>query len=206
MSLSAKPASAITRRMPTLWCVRITSMQFQDEVVHVRPDADDDLAQNVQELRVLGVDRRVARRTRGEEKVLVLVRDVELDREALRRRREHAAHRYGSARKNLAGARGPDDRVDLGLDDLPRIGLQRELGFVSGLDLVQLVLPVESDDAAGRLGQRHHRIDGNSGNEATGPKLQVDDVAIARRTGRGLVEVPFRAFELSADLRDLRVL
>ena len=48
----------------------------------VRADAQDDLAHDVDRLDVLGVDRRVARGAGREEQLLVLVGDVELDREA----------------------------------------------------------------------------------------------------------------------------
>ena len=61
----------------------------------------------------LRVDRRAARRAGGEEQLASLLRDVELDGEAVGRLREHAGHRHRAARGQLARALRPDDRVDL---------------------------------------------------------------------------------------------
>ncbi len=88
----------------------------------------------------------------------------------------------------------------------PGIGLERELGFVPRLHLVQLVLVEERDDLPVGFDQRHHRIERQPGDEAARAQLQVDHVAVARRARGRLLEVPLRVLELRADLRDLRVL
>ena len=89
----------------------------------------------------------------------------------------------------------------------PGIGVERELGLVARLDLVQLVLV----DRARRPGPSVSTsvITGASGkrrDEAARPQLQVDRrssrTASASSSGRA---VPLRALELGADLRDLRV-
>jgi len=129
---------------------------------------------------VIRVNRRIAGGTGSEKEILVLVGNVELHGEALRRCREHARHWEASRRLQLTGARGPDDRIDLGLDDLPRKGLKGELRLVPRLDLMQLVLAVERDHAAGRLHQCHYRSDRERGHVSARPELQVDDVAVAR--------------------------
>ena len=89
---------------------------------------------------MVSVDRSVSGGAGCKKEILVLVRDVELDCEALRRRGEHAGHRQRSARLHLARTLRPDDRVDLAFDDASRVCVQRELGLVARLHLVQLVL------------------------------------------------------------------
>ena len=74
-----------------------------------------------------------------------------------------------------------------------------------GLHPGELVLVEERDDLPVRLDEGHHGVQRQSGDECAGPELQVDDVTLARRHGRGLVEQPARVRELRSDLRDLRV-
>src|SRR5262249_14416313 len=59
-SLSAQPASASATRKASRRRIGIASMQFRNQVVQIRAYAQDDLADDVQERGVLGVDRGVA--------------------------------------------------------------------------------------------------------------------------------------------------
>src|SRR5689334_11132454 len=140
--LSAQPASASAATTTNLGWARIGSVQLEYQIIHVRTDAKDDLADDVQELRVLRVDRSVARRAGGEEQFHVLVGDVELDSEALWRSCHHAGHRYRTPSLQLTRPLGPDDRVHLRLDDPPGIRVERKFRFVAGRDPPQLVLAV----------------------------------------------------------------
>src|SRR5579862_5865277 len=203
-SAQALKANAATAKAQRLGA-RIVSVQLEDQVVRVRTHADDHLAQDVQERRVLGVYGRIAGGAAREEELLVAIGDVELHREALLRRADRRGGGKLAVRLDLPGARGPDDRIDLAFHDAAGIRLQRELGLVARLDLVQLVLSIERDDSSARLDEPHHRRERNSRNEAAGTKLEVDHVAVAGRPRRGLVEVPFGAFELRADLGDARI-
>jgi hypothetical protein len=51
--------------------------------------------------------------------------------------------RQRAAKRQLPRAGGPDDGVDLAFDDPVRIGPERNLRFVAGLDVAQLVLGIE---------------------------------------------------------------
>src|SRR5215470_5778192 len=68
---------------------------------------------------------------------------------------------------------------------------------------MEFVLPIERNDGTGCLYQRHHGIDGEPGHEPAGPEREIDHVAIAGGACGGLVEIPFRALELGANLRYL---
>src|SRR5436190_3272990 len=93
---------------------RMGLVQLQDQVVGVGAHADDHLADDVDRAEVLGVDRALADRARGEEEFFVGVVDAELHGEAAgrqlhRRVRKEAAHRQ------LALAVRPYDGIDLRL-------------------------------------------------------------------------------------------
>src|SRR4051812_2407988 len=203
--LSAQPPSAAARApVRSRRAARITSVQLQDEVVQVRADPQDHLADDVHGVQVIGIDGRVARSARSQEHRAVAFFDVELDGVASGRRRHHARHRDGAARLQLPLALRPNDRVHLALDDFARQRLERELDLVARLDLVQLVLVVEADYLAVRLEQRHDRVHRNAGDEPAGTQLQVDDVAFAGRARRGLLQHPACVLELRAHLRYIR--
>ena len=154
---------------------------------------------------VLGVDRAAADRAGRQEDVGIALVDRQLDREAPRRHRPEAGRRQRVLLGDLALALRPDDRIDLGLEDVARIGRQIELGFVAGLDLVQLVLVVQRDDLVGLLDEGHRRRDREGRRERAGAQLHVDRVAVGGRDDGRLLELPVRVFELGADLRHRRV-
>ena len=181
-------------------------MKLQHQVVHVRADAQDHLAQDVQELRGLGVDRGVARRAGREEQRLVAF----LRGRTSPRTGPAAYWRASTSESCRSAAPGPCPIAQmiestLPFDDAAWIRLQRELGLVAGLHFRELVLAEERDDLAVGFDERHHGIERQSRDERAGTELQVDHVALARRDGRRLVEQPARIRELRADLRDLRV-
>src|SRR5512145_1936298 len=101
-ALSAQPAIAAARTaVSKARYTRVISVQLQDKVVDVRAHAQNHLADDVDLMEALGIDRRVARRARCHEQILVLVRDVELDREAPGWLRQHPDHRERSAGRQL---------------------------------------------------------------------------------------------------------
>ena len=59
----------------------------------------------------------------------------------------------------------PDDRVDVRLDDAARVGVERDLRFVAGLDLVQLVLAEQREDLVLVVDERHHFVERHAGDE-----------------------------------------
>src|SRR6266850_1545197 len=68
---SAQPASARPTSARSGRRARIRSVQLEDQVVQVRADADDHLADDVHRVQVVGVDRGVAGRAGGEEQLPV---------------------------------------------------------------------------------------------------------------------------------------
>ena len=85
-AISARSRRAQRRRRPTgsSEARASASVQLEDQVVQVRADAQDHLADDVHRVQVVGVDRGVARGAGGEEQLLVALGDVELDREPAR--------------------------------------------------------------------------------------------------------------------------
>src|SRR5262245_2676253 len=94
---SAQPAAvAIRTRAGSARCT-VASVQLEDQVIRVGPDPDDHLADDVDGGESLGVDRRAARGARREERLAVLLREVELHYEAPGRLGEDGLHRQRAA-------------------------------------------------------------------------------------------------------------
>src|SRR5205823_6150380 len=204
--LSAHPATTSEPRTMTVRAPRMPSVQLEDQVVHVRADADDHAPHDLNDLEMLRVDRSVADRASGEKQLAIAVGDVELDRKLSGRLIRNRRHWKRPARKQLALAHRPYDRIDLALDDASGVRIERKLGFVVGLHAGELVLRIECNDLPVGFDERHDRIEWQSCDEATRAQLQVDHVAVAWRTGQRFTEIPFRRFQLRADLRHLREL
>src|SRR5262249_23320293 len=138
-SRSASPAIRVNAWRGVV-CRRM-SVQLEDQPVEVRADAQNHLADDVDVVAVLRVDRAVPDRPRREEYASVRGRDVEPEREATWRQGLRARERNVRAHRDLALPLRPNDRIHLSLDDSARIRLERDLSLVAGLHLAKLVLP-----------------------------------------------------------------
>ena len=99
----------------------------------------------------------------------------------------------------------PDDRVDMRLDDPARIGVERNLRFVAGDDLVQLVLVEQREDLVIVVDKGHQLVERHAGHEEAGAKHHVHHRAVARRMQGGLREIELGVLELGARRLDLRL-
>ncbi len=132
-------------------------MQLEDEVVEIRAHPDDDLANELDLVEVLGINRAVSDRACRKEEILVALGNTQPHSEAARslwhcpRLGNHARH------GNLPLPLRPDDGVDAGLDDAARVGIQGDLSLISRLHLPQLVLTEQGDDLVLVFDKSHDR-------------------------------------------------
>src|SRR5262245_45668480 len=149
---------------------------------------------------VLRIDGSIAHRARGQEYVLVLGSNLETHPEPAGRQRLSARQWNRPAHLHLALSLGPHDGIDARLDDSTRVGLQRDLGFVTRLHVVELVLVIKRNDLELILHKGHDRLETEGSSELPGPQLQIDDGAISRRIEHGLTQLPLGVLELRLDL------
>src|SRR4029450_919045 len=97
---------------------------LDDDVVEIRLDADQHLPDDLDWCEVRRVDGRGAARAAGEEQLLVPLLHVEPPGEPSRRPREGRLWQV-AAGVHLPLRLRPQDRVDVRLDDAPRIGIER---------------------------------------------------------------------------------
>ena len=97
------------------------------------------------------------------------------------------------AHRDLPLPLGPDDRVHARLDDLARIGLERDLGLVARLHLVQFVLVIQGNDLELILHKGHHGNRTERRRHLARPQLEVDHRSVGWRV-EAVCESSQRAF------------
>ena len=140
-------------------------MQLENEVVGVRTHAQDHHAQDVNRLGMLAIDGGMACRTCGQEDAFISGLDVQLDREAVGKLRRGTSLRQHAGSRQLPLPLAPDDGIHPGLDDLARQGIERHLGRIARLHLMQFVLLIERDDLVVILDEGHGRRKGRAHNK-----------------------------------------
>ncbi len=153
---------------------------------------------------MFGVERGGSACARGEKDGAIVFADHELDRKAARRRNERRSRQIAGG-LDLSLALGPDDRVDVGLDDPPRIGVQRDLGVVPRLDLMELVLAEQRENLILLVDEGHHLVERHAGHEESRPQHDIDHRPVARREDGCLRQLPAGGLELGARRVDLRL-
>ncbi len=128
--------------------------------------------------------------------------DDEFHREAARRRIDDGLRQF-AGRRDLSLRLRPEHRIDLRLDDAARIGVERNLGVIARLHLVQFVLAEQREDLPVLVDERHHIEERHAGHEGARTKLHVDHRAVARRDHRRLRQLPACVVELRAGGVDL---
>src|SRR5436190_16749909 len=146
-------------------------MEFQDQPVELRADANDDLPEDVHGRAAIGIDGALAMNARREEYVFVFAVRNEPDCKPPFRVGSIARVGNGTAPRKLSLSLGPDDRVHLALDDTARISGYRDLSFLLGLYVAKLVLMVESQHHLLVLHQNQRRLERHVVDVLTGPQL-----------------------------------
>src|SRR6185436_4070413 len=163
------------------------SVHLEDQPVELRSHPHDDLADDMDHAKRIRVHGAITHGACSKEQTPVP--DLEFHGN---QPRWHL--RYGGRKRpgdgQLSLASRPDDGIDLALDYLVRIGLERDLRFVSRFYFTQFVLAVQRDDPLLGLDETHDRQPGKLRSGGTGAQLDVDGIAVGRREHRGLVELP----------------
>src|SRR4051794_31313478 len=109
------------------------SMSFQDQPVELCADTKYHSADNLNYFQRVCVYGAVTNRTGSQEQAIFLFVQRELDRIPVQHR-GGAGLRERSTERQLPGARGPDDGINLAFDDPVGISLERDLSLVARLD------------------------------------------------------------------------
>src|SRR5262249_28479177 len=158
------------------------------DVVQYRNLPQDDLADNVRRLDVLGVDRRIARGAGGEAGCELGVVEVDAYDEGSSR---DLPRRYGRPRtQNLAPPRPFQHGSDLAGEDLAGKELEGHLDILAPLDIARIdLLGLDADDSFRRADECHHRGERQVRYARALQEPKVCDIAIGGSGNDGLLKV-----------------
>src|SRR2546423_4239990 len=177
---------------------------FENEPVELRLHADDHFAENVDRLAVLSVDRSLAAGACGEKDIFVTPIDEEADRDTRFGRRHRRYIRQVTVDWHLALRRGPENGIDLALDDATRVHLDEDFRFIARFHVAQFVLPEEGKQPGIVLLDEAHHGHGRELRRAhAGLQGEIGYAAVGGRAVDAPFEIKPRIDEVGLGFGDL---